>query len=528
MTHKCKLKSEKEIGQDNETASCFKNLQLLITISAENPRRFQCFRSDVLVREEQQRHLDTYYYIIHPFSKFRAWYEIWLIFLYTSILITKPLDAGFFSYRFKDMTYYKAYAITFDILSWIDIGVTFITGFFNKESKSVQLRPSKIARNYVSSIYFICDVLSSMPKCALYLESTIFLINHEYFQIYGFVTIFNLFKIVRLVTLITCMHRAARYFYIKSKGFIFLLDSVTICALIIHWMACLQFCIPKLTHTYFYRTPLRSMDIWMYKNGFANSSMGKQYAHCVFRSSAYILGIRFQTHATMFPEDYIVAMFTYIVGKILVGFIWIILAMTILNSRSIEIKLMEMVNQVDEYMRQKQFPLNLKNRISQYYDFKYQKVYCKEKSIRNMLTRNIKTDINIHACKLLLSNVSLFSELSPTEVKQIVKYLVPEIYLPNDIIVKCGTSGDSMYFLSSGTVAVYARSGKEICHLQDGAYFGEISLILKGEKRTATVKAIETSQIYRLCRRDFERSLLNNRAVLRKIMKSAEKKTKGN
>lgn len=34
--------------------------------------------------------------------------------------------------------------------------------------------------------------------------------------------------------------------------------------------------------------------------------------------------------------------------------------------------------------------------------------------------------------------------------------------MPNDIIIKSGTSGDCMYFLASGTVWISTPSGKEV------------------------------------------------------------------
>lgn len=38
----------------------------------------------------------------------------------------------------------------------------------------------------------------------------------------------------------------------------------------------------------------------------------------------------------------------------------------------------------------------------------------------------------------------------------------PEIYLTNDVVVRAGVAGDSMYFISSGSVAVYTINGKEV------------------------------------------------------------------
>lgn len=42
-----------------------------------------------------------------------------------------------------------------------------------------------------------------------------------------------------------------------------------------------------------------------------------------------------------------------------------------------------------------------------------------------------------------------------------------------------------------------------MCHLQDGDYFGEVSLIYKGKVRTADVVALEICEVYKLNKRAF-------------------------
>lgn len=46
-----------------------------------------------------------------------------------------------------------------------------------------------------------------------------------------------------------------------------------------------------------------------------------------------------------------------------------------------------------------------------------------------------------------------------------------EIYLTNDVIVRAGISGDSMYFISTGTIAVYTANGKEVCSFYSNNVF---------------------------------------------------------
>lgn len=58
--------------------------------------------------------------------------------------------------------------------------------------------------------------------------------------------------------------------------------------------------------------------------------------------------------------------------------------------------------------------------------------------------------------------VDLFKYLPQAAIVQLVKFIKTEIYLVNDVIVKSGTHGDSLFFLGSGTVAVYTSLGKEV------------------------------------------------------------------
>lgn len=49
-------------------------------------------------------------------------------------------------------------------------------------------------------------------------------------------------------------------------------------------------------------------------------------------------------------------------------------------------------------------------------------------------------------------------------------------------IIKAGTIGECMFFIASGSVCVTTANGQELCHLEDGDYFGEIAFILKNRK----------------------------------------------
>lgn len=64
----------------------------------------------------------------------------------------------------------------------------------------------------------------------------------------------------------------------------------------------------------------------------------------------------------------------------------------------------------------------------------------------------------------------------------------------------------------------------QVCHLYDGAYFGEIALLMKDQKRIANVIAIEICEVYRLDRKNFKTCFVNNTELYKKIEKIAHER----
>ncbi|KRT80080.1 cNMP binding protein [Oryctes borbonicus] len=132
--------------------------------------------------------------------------------------------------------------------------------------------------------------------------------------------------------------------------------------------------------------------------------------------------------------------------------------------------------------------------------------------------------MTIYVCMNLIKKVPILKDLPPSVNAHIVPSLRQEVFLPNDIIVKAGTTGDCMYFIHCGTVAVYTPTGKEICHLQDGGYFGEMGLIAKDCKRIANVVAIETTEVYRLDRKYFNSYMRTLPDLYKKLERIADRR----
>ena len=88
------------------------------------------------------------------------------------------------------------------------------------------------------------------------------------------------------------------------------------------------------------------------------------------------------------------------------------------------------------------------------------------------------------------------------------------MYLFNDEIIREGTIGRKMFFISRGTVRV-CSSKSPSTNLTDGSFFGEISLILPNLRRVASVYADSYCYLYSLTVEDFN-SVLENFPMQRK------------
>ena len=110
-----------------------------------------------------------------------------------------------------------------------------------------------------------------------------------------------------------------------------------------------------------------------------------------------------------------------------------------------------------------------------------------------------------------ISELPLFSGLSPSQVDDIESRMRRREFAPQQVIVREGGPGDAAFLVVSGLVAVRHKdpdSGVEfvLAELGPGQMFGEMALIT-GKARTASVLALQPTTCAVLERSDFERAL---------------------
>lgn len=108
--------------------------------------------------------------------------------------------------------------------------------------------------------------------------------------------------------------------------------------------------------------------------------------------------------------------------------------------------------------------------------------------------------------------IPLFKDLEPLEFEEILEKLIVKTYLKDEVILKQGESGNSMFFITSGKVKVTYIDQQGVFHelaiLDDIDFFGEFTLFT-AKTRHATVTAITNVELLEL-------SLYDLRELVRK------------
>lgn len=116
----------------------------------------------------------------------------------------------------------------------------------------------------------------------------------------------------------------------------------------------------------------------------------------------------------------------------------------------------------------------------------------------------------------VLRNVDIFRELSDTDFEKLAEQTEYRIFGAGEVIVSEDDSGDELFVVIKGEVAVTVKrnSGKshKVAALKKGDFFGEMSL-MTGESRKATVTASEEAKLMVVCAKFFK-SILDRRPEL--------------
>ncbi|KAJ8600602.1 hypothetical protein CTAYLR_010044 [Chrysophaeum taylorii] len=158
---------------------------------------------------------------------------------------------------------------------------------------------------------------------------------------------------------------------------------------------------------------------------------------------------------------------------------------------------MKMV-QIRRYLKVYKVPDDLATTIRRYYSYCWTAHY-NDDSVFDDLTDSLKLRLTIATRRRFIANCALFKDLDQVVVVHLVTCLKQKICVPMEIVTAEGEFGETMYFVSKGTLSVFVGD-REVGKLDEGDHFGETALLTSVGRRNATILADRFVELLSLAR----------------------------
>ncbi|XP_058796091.1 potassium/sodium hyperpolarization-activated cyclic nucleotide-gated channel 3-like isoform X10 [Phymastichus coffea] len=529
-------------GQEVKQSFIKNQLQALFQ-PTDNKLAMKLFGSKKALMKERIRQKAAGHWVIHPCSSFRFYWDLCMLLLLVANLIILPVAISFFNDDLS--TRWIAFNCLSDTIFLIDLVVNFRTGIMQQDNaEQVILDPKLIAKHYLRTWFFL-DLISSIPLDYIFLIFNQFQDFSESFQILHAGRALRILRLAKLLSLVRLLRlsRLVRYvsqweevyiplyqqperhyerratppqpdrtskFLNMASVFMRIFNLICMMLLIGHWSGCLQFLVPMLQGF-----PSNS---WVAINELQDSFWLEQYSWALFKAMSHMLCIGYGRFPPQSLTDMWLTMLSMISGATCYALFLGHATNLIQSLDSSRRQYREKVKQVEEYMAYRKLPREMRQRITEYFEHRYQGKFFDEELILGELSEKLREDVINYNCRSLVASVPFFANADSNFVSDVVTKLRYEVFQPGDIIIKEGTIGSKMYFIQEGIVDIVMANGEVATSLSDGSYFGEICL-LTNARRVASVRAETYCNLFSLSVDHFN-AVLDQYPLMRRTMES--------
>ncbi|XP_038110583.1 potassium voltage-gated channel subfamily H member 7 isoform X2 [Culex quinquefasciatus] len=488
----------------------------------DNRLAMKLFGSKKALVKERIRQKTAGHWVIHPCSSFRFYWDLCMLLLLVANLIILPVAISFFNDDLS--TRWIAFNCLSDTIFLVDIVVNFRTGIMQQDNaEQVILDPKLIAKHYLKTWFFL-DLISSIPLDYIFLIFNQIQKNNQdfsdSFQILHAGRALRILRLAKLLSLVRLLRlsRLVRYVsqweevYFLNMASVFMRIFNLICMMLLigHWSGCLQFLVPMLQGF-----PSNS---WVAINELQEAYWLEQYSWALFKAMSHMLCIGYGRFPPQSLTDMWLTMLSMISGATCYALFLGHATNLIQSLDSSRRQYREKVKQVEEYMAYRKLPRDMRQRITEYFEHRYQGKFFDEECILGELSEKLREDVINYNCRSLVASVPFFANADSNFVSDVVTKLRYEVFQPGDIVIKEGTIGSKMYFIQEGIVDIVMANGEVATSLSDGSYFGEICL-LTNARRVASVRAETYCNLFSLSVDHFN-AVLDQYPLMRKTMET--------
>jgi voltage-gated potassium channel len=177
------------------------------------------------------------------------------------------------------------------------------------------------------------------------------------------------------------------------------------------------------------------------------------------------------------------------------------------------------LDSVEAFMWTNDIPQETRLRVRAYYRYLWlsRKGTSATEAVAH-LPPGLRAEIARHLNAEVVQKVPMFRDADPEFLEEILVRLANQVAVPGERLFATGEAGDAMYFIHRGEVDIVARDGRVVVTLREGAFFGEMALLLDAP-RAASAVARSFCDLFVLGRPAF-RAVVHRHPSFERILKS--------
>ncbi|CAD8102523.1 unnamed protein product [Paramecium sonneborni] len=470
-----------------------------------------------LSRSQDQDEEKLEFPIIHPNSFLKQfWNGIFLLMMiYVATIL--PFRISFYLDNQVQAWYYAD--IVTDVLFWLDLIISSISGYYDEEGKLVKKRKI-VLMNYLKG-WFTVDLLSCLPLNYI-MDSTISEndnMNSKNIKLFKLLKLPRMYRLLKLIRFIDIMKYLGiseiMEFFQFNYGFSRLLSLLISVCLVIHFSGCL----------WYYVAAFNDFDAqtWVSRNNLTSSNIQTKYIASIYYAFTTLTTVGYGDIHSFSSAEMIITIFLMIVG---VGFYSLIIGLLSSILSQIDYKGHKLQQQqaiLNEFCVEKKISLNLREKLKETLEYSFDKncfTWADNKYIFKDLPINLRYEIMLNIHNGVFGNMQLFQLVDDKQfLVKVVPLLKPILFLESEIIWEQNSNPDAIYFIAEGRmnfkadfVVIKSTNQKKQFAFKSmigGSYFGEIEIFMH-IKRETVAQCESQCEMYYLTITSFENEIYDD------------------
>lgn len=398
-----------------------------------------------------------------------------------------------------------------DFSYWLDLYLRFRVSFI--DSGIIISGKKEVAKNYIKNGYFVMDLLASITifypplylvipqlsdsivmlveSCDQFTFGVLGTIVSNPLSLYAFLRSNHILKAVNFTSYFKMWESFA-----KRPVVVRLSKLVLLILIMLHYLTCVYILLCDLEG--FGSTEFVLEKKWQ------NVYAWEQYNIAFFLTTSYVTGLGEAAKQPVTSLEVFFCLLMIVIGIMVLAAVVANVGALITSLNQSEEDFRSKMDVINSFMQTRNLPVIMQDRIRKYYG----QLWSRQKGVDDYtilkeLPAHMATDVSLFLNREIVEKVPLFRNCQVGFIEHLVRKLQPMIYVPGDDIVKVGTLGQEMYFISRGKCEVLSENGLRVATIHEGGFFGEIALLFDS-KRTATVRAITYCDTFVLAKGDLD------------------------